>query len=51
MPAWRNKPKSEKGHFHKRRTYEEGKAEIDAAHVEWTVRRNTLAELLRWQFG
>jgi hypothetical protein len=119
MPAWRNQPKSEKGHFDKRRTYEEGKAELDAAHVatcrlycdalrfwrrcakrtckrhrrctgdafeclgaghylvppsqrlraqhsviaggarqvppathvEWTVRRNTFAELLRWQFG
>src|SRR3984885_2580235 len=32
MPSWRNKPKSEKGHYHKRRTYEQGKAEIDAAH-------------------
>ena len=32
MPAWRDKPKSEKGNYHKRRTYEQGKAEIDAAH-------------------
>ena len=32
MPSWRNKPKSEKGHYHKRRTYAQGKAEIDAAH-------------------
>ena len=32
MPAWRNKPKSEKGNYHKRRSYEQGKAEIDAAH-------------------
>ena len=32
MPSWRNKPKSEKGNYHKRRTYEQGKAEIDAAH-------------------
>ena len=33
MPLWRNKPKSDKGNYHKRRTYEQGKAEIDAAHV------------------
>jgi hypothetical protein len=32
MPSWRNKPKSEKGNYHKRRTFEQGKAEIDAAH-------------------
>ena len=32
MPTWRHKPKSEKGNYHKRRTYEQGKAEIDAAH-------------------
>ena len=119
MASWRNKPNSEKGHYQKRRTFEEGKAEIDAAHVatcrlycdalrlwrrcglppcrrhrrctghaidclgenhylipqsqrtrarkavlaggprrivpathiEWTVRRSTFAELLRWQLG
>ena len=33
MPSWRNKPKSDKGNFHKRRSFEQGKAEIDAAHV------------------
>ena len=119
MPSWRNKPKSDKGNFQKRRSFAQGKAEIDAAHVatcrlycdalrfwrrcverpcqrhrrcagdafhclgaghylvppsqrlraqkqvvaggprriptathiEWTVRRNSFAELLRWQFG
>ena len=33
MPSWRNKPKSVKGQFLKRRTFEQGKAEVDAAHV------------------
>jgi hypothetical protein len=119
MPSWRNKPKSVKGQFLKRRTFEQGKAEVDAAHVatcrlycdalrfwrdcksracqrhrrctgdafhclgaghylvppsrrrraqkiviaggprriapathiEWVVRRNSFAELLRWQLG
>jgi hypothetical protein len=119
MTAWRNKPNAKKGDYMKRRTYEQGKAEIDAAHVatcrlycnalrfwrhcakrackrhrrctgdafqclgaghylvppsqraraqrsviaggvrqvplathvEWTVRRNSFAELLRWQLG
>ncbi len=119
MPSWRNKPKSEKGNYSKRRSFAQGKAEIDAAHVatcrlycdalrfwrccdlrrckrhrrcagdafdclgaghylvppsqrrraqniviaggprrmppathiEWTVRRNSFAELLRWQLG
>jgi hypothetical protein len=32
MPSWRNKPKSEKGNYDKRRTYDQGKAEIDGAH-------------------
>ena len=32
MPSWRNKPKSEKGNYQKRRSFEQGKAEIDAAH-------------------
>ena len=32
MPSWRNKPPS-KQDYHKRRTFEQGKAEIDAAHV------------------
>ena len=27
MPSRRNKPKSEKGNYHKRRSYEQGKAE------------------------
>ncbi len=32
MPSWRNKPKTDKPNYHKRRSYEQGKAEIDAAH-------------------
>jgi hypothetical protein len=119
MPSWRNKPNARKGDYGKRRTFEQGKAEIDAAHVatcrlycdalrlwrrcglrpcqrhrrctgdaidclgenhylippsrrrraqkiviaggprrlapathiEWVVRRNSFAELLRWQLG
>jgi len=119
MPKWREKPKAKRGDYGKRRSFAQGKAEIDAAHVatcrlycdalrfwrrcrkrsckrhrrcsgdafdclgaghylvppsrrararvqvllggprrlppathaEWTVRRNSFAELLRWQFG
>lgn len=119
MPKWRNKMNAKKGDYLKRRTFEQGKAEVDAAHVatcrlycdalgfwrrcakrpcrrhrrctgdapdclgaghylvppslraraheevllggprrvapathiEWTVRRNSFAELLRWRFG
>jgi hypothetical protein len=32
MSTWRNKP-STKQNFHKRRSFEQGKAEIDAAHI------------------
>jgi len=32
MPAWRNKPRTDKSNYLKRRTYEQGKAEVDAAH-------------------
>jgi hypothetical protein len=32
MPAWRHKPNSKKGDYAKRRNFEQGKAEIDAAH-------------------
>ena len=32
MPAWRNKS-SNKQNFLKRRSYEQGKAEVDAAHI------------------
>ena len=34
MPTWRNKPNAKRGDYAKRRTYQQGKAEIDAAHVE-----------------
>jgi hypothetical protein len=33
MPSGRNKPKHKKQDFQKRRSFEQGKAEIDAAHV------------------
>lgn len=32
MPSYRNKP-GDKGNYQKRRTFEQGKAEIDAAHL------------------
>jgi hypothetical protein len=32
MPSWRNKPEHKKQDFLKRRSFEQGKAEVDAAH-------------------
>lgn len=33
MPSRRTKPDAKKGQFDKRRTFQQGKAEVDAAHV------------------
>ena len=33
MTSWRSKPNAKKGDYMKRRTFQQGKAEIDAAHV------------------
>ncbi|MFZ3359734.1 MAG: hypothetical protein WA177_13315 [Xanthobacteraceae bacterium] len=33
MPQWRNKPRMDKPNYQKRRSFAQGKAEIDAAHV------------------
>ena len=44
MPSWRNKPAT-KQDYHKRRSFEQGKAEIDAAHV---ATRRLYCDVLRF---
>jgi hypothetical protein len=48
MPSWRNKPQNKKQDYLKRRSFAQGKAEVDAAH---RATHRLYCEVLRfWRF-